>query len=308
MIIDTSSDSSSDSSSNSLESPELRSLFEEILRRAQAFRATPLDYFFPRDPSSIIPSDLRYLEQMAAGEHGDAPEEVQTRGRARRPCRFSHYLNGDPEEYREFCETYRIPADVTVRAGPTSRGGVGFREGELTLPLMAIIEGGVRFPLNPLLRRFLRALSLTTSQITVNTYRVISAISELRCREMLPFGLSELFLVYKLSRSGNPPRYYLSSRPDYLTLLIEGLPDSDEWADVYVCVSGNFMFGPNEVHDTPVQFDEGTPGLCSVFCFAVFLSFQLLSHLIFPVDLITVCLSGAAVVERYRRRAKREGS
>ena len=267
MIIETSSDSSSSSSEDSE--------FEELLRRAQAFRPTPLDYFFPRDPSSIVPFDLRsHLDQMVAGRRADAPEDVPTRSRARRPFRFSHYLNGDPEEYRAFCEKYNIPADVLVRAGPTSRGEVGFREGELALPLMAIIEGGVRFPLDPLLRRFLRALTLTSSQITVNTFRVISAISELRSREALPFGLAELFLVYKLSRSGNPPRYYLSSRPDYPTLLIEGLPDSDEWADVYVRVSGNFMFKPNEAHDTPVQFTEGTPGLLSAL---LLLFFRLLS-------------------------------
>lgn len=279
MVIEISSDSSSGSSGN----PESERLLDELLQQwnIRPTRATPLDFVLPPDSRLTIPFDPRHQpKQMEVGEQANAPEEVPVRGRARRPCRFSHYLNGDPEEYRSFCETYEIPADVVVRAGPSRREEVEYREGELTLPLMAIIEGGVRFPLDPFLRQFLRALTLTTSQITVNTYRVICSIANMRRRESLLFGLAELFCAYKISRSGNPPRYYLSSRPEFLSLLVDGLPDSDEWADTYVCVFGNFMFGRGEAHDTPVQWTEGVPGLSPALLFCCFFCLQLPSYLL----------------------------
>lgn len=263
MVIEISSDNSSSSSDSNTD----RDL-DELLKRLN-IRVTgdkPLDLIEPFNPATDPPFDPRFTfegmeteERPIAGQTGNAPERNTATPR-NRPCKFLHYFSGEPGEYWNFTQKYQIPEDVSVRLGPQSHGDVRYQEGHLTFPLMAIIEGGVRFPLDPFVRRFLRTLTLSSNQISVNTYRIICSISELRRRYDLPFGLEELFGAYKVSRSGNPPRWYLSSRTKFEELLIEGLPDSEEWASSYVVVSGNFMFGPDEARDTPVQWQMGSPG------------------------------------------------
>lgn len=73
------------------------------------------------------------------------------------------------------------------------------------------------------------------------------------------FRIEELFGAYSLGK--NPGQYYLASRPEFKDLLTESLPDSESWANTFVVVLGNFMFGPREVGNDPVQWNTGSPGL-----------------------------------------------
>lgn len=63
---------------------------------------------------------------------------------------------------------------------------------------MAITEGVIRFPLHQFVRRVLRMLNLTSSQLMVNSYWVITSIIELRKQYNLTFDLEELFGVYQV--------------------------------------------------------------------------------------------------------------
>ena len=46
-------------------------------------------------------------------------------------------------------------------------------------PVMAVLEGGVRFPMDPLLLDSLRFYSLCPDQLPPNFYRVVSCINRL---------------------------------------------------------------------------------------------------------------------------------
>lgn len=46
-------------------------------------------------------------------------------------------------------------------------------------PLMSILEGGIRFPIDPLVLRKLRFYGLCRDQIPPNFYRVVSCVSRL---------------------------------------------------------------------------------------------------------------------------------
>lgn len=105
------------------------------------------------------------------------------------------------------------------------------------------------------MRRVLQTLSLTSSKLSVNSYRVIISVIELRTRYNLTFGLEELFIVYQVGVHRDYDRWYLSYRSGYDELLINHLPDSKECASIYVSVTSNFMFGAGESLDTAVQFD-----------------------------------------------------
>ena len=46
-------------------------------------------------------------------------------------------------------------------------------------PLMSILEGGVRFPIDPILLNTLRYYGLSLDQLPPNFYRVVSCVSRL---------------------------------------------------------------------------------------------------------------------------------
>lgn len=71
----------------------------------------------------------------------------------------------------------------------------------------------------------------------------------------MTFGLEELFGVYLVGINRENNQYYLSYRMGYDTFLIYRLPDSEEWASIYVSIIGNFMFGAGESFDMVVQFE-----------------------------------------------------
>lgn len=125
----------------------------------------------------------------------EAPEKVR-RGKVKRPCTFLHFFNGEAGSYEKFAAAYSIPPDVRVRREASRPNDIQYREGELTFPLMAITKGRVRFPLHPFVRHVLWELTLTSSQLSTNSYRIITSIIELRKREVLNFGIEELFGAY----------------------------------------------------------------------------------------------------------------
>ena len=59
-----------------------------------------------------------------------------------------------------FCRDYNIPDDVTISLARVDAKLMGTRN-TTAFPIASIVEGGVRFPLNPLVRRFLHQVQLT---------------------------------------------------------------------------------------------------------------------------------------------------
>lgn len=171
---------------------------------------------------------------------------------------YLHYFNGSPGSCNDFCEKYRILSDVQV-ALVTDPENMPFEEGRLNLPLCAITEGGVRFPLDPLWKLVLHTLNLTTSRLSGNMFRIIMGVVELRKRHDLIFGMLELFEIYSLSYNGAAGRRLFSVRGKY-EHLVHTLPDSDPFINDFVTVMGNFMFGPDEPLTNSVRFDVGNAG------------------------------------------------
>jgi len=78
-----------------------------------------------------------------------------------------------------FREKFDIPNDVKVAYCHKSE--IALHRGEHTafFPLMAILEGGVKFPVDPLLLNTLRYYRLCPDQLPPNFYRVVSYVSRL---------------------------------------------------------------------------------------------------------------------------------
>ena len=105
-------------------------------------------------------------------------------------------------------------------------------------PLMAILEGGVRFPVDPLLLSTLSFYGLCLDQLPPNFYQVVSCVSRLNQIYGLQLNHHDINFMYNLC--GNlKSNYYLKVR-DVRVQLISCLLDSNRnSAGEYIRVSGN---------------------------------------------------------------------
>ena len=103
---------------------------------------------------------------------------------------------------------------------------------------MAILEGGVRFPVDPLLLSTLRFYGLCLDQLPPNFYQVVSCVSRLNRIYWLQLNHHDINFMYNLY--GNlKSNYYLKVR-DVRVQLISCLPDSNRnSAGEYIRVNGN---------------------------------------------------------------------
>ena len=126
----------------------------------------------------------------------------------------------------EFRRTYGVPDDVTLRLPPSGEASTsgGFPENEVEWPIIAITEGGVRFPLHPFLREFLYRCNLRPTQVSINFYRTVMGTLALAEKAGVMLGWEEIFHLYTLT--SNAGRYYLKAR-DARTKFVQFTPDRD---------------------------------------------------------------------------------
>ncbi|RWR75234.1 hypothetical protein CKAN_00360800 [Cinnamomum micranthum f. kanehirae] len=148
---------------------------------------------------------------------------------------------------------YEIPEDVLIRrADPADYALRSYSGGWMPFPLIAIVEGGVRFPLDPLLRACLSTWALSPCQLSPNGYKVIMGTAVLNKSLGIDLGVHDIEDVYDICKS-KEDGYYLRVRPQ-CTAFVTALEDSSKYAgDDLVCVSGNWEFGAEEdrVHRVP---------------------------------------------------------
>ena len=83
------------------------------------------------------------------------------------------------EAMEKFVVDYRIPSNVGLRY--YEEGGWHFmrQEGEVVIPMIAFIEGGMRIPMGPVMRDYLRHFRLTPTQCAVNVFRILGCVDTL---------------------------------------------------------------------------------------------------------------------------------
>ena len=118
---------------------------------------------------------------------------------------------------------------------------------------MAILEGGVRFPMDPLIIGTLRFYGLCPDQLPPNFYQVVSCVS--RLNQIFGLQLNHHDINFMYSLCGNiRSDYYLKTR-DMRVRLISCLLDSNRNSmGEFVWVSGNWLadelpcpFSPRDV-------------------------------------------------------------
>lgn len=87
-------------------------------------------------------------------------------GRFRRLCET-------PAAMDEFRRKYNILDNVVLSLAPLDAIRENSSWDRAHIPIVAIVEGGVRFPLHPLLRHVLNWYHLTPMQVSANVFRLI---------------------------------------------------------------------------------------------------------------------------------------
>ena len=153
---------------------------------------------------------------------------------------FAYLLNvGAP--LAAFRQNYSVLDDVEVAYCHESKIALHRGEGTTFFPLMSILEGGVRFPIDPLLLNTLRYYGLSPNQLPPNFYRVVSCV-----RLNQTFGLQldhhDINHMYNLCGK-KKSNYYLKVR-DMRVRLISCLPNFNRNSvGEYVRVRENWFAG-----------------------------------------------------------------
>ena len=152
---------------------------------------------------------------------------------------YAHLLNIEAS-LATFRQTFNILEDVNVAYCHESEIALHRGSNTAFFPSMAILEAGVRFPLDPLLLNTLRFYGLCPYQLPPNFYRVVSCVS--RLNQIYSLQLNHYDINYMYSLYGNKKtNYYLKVR-DMRVRLISCLLDSNRYsAGEFVRECGNWF-------------------------------------------------------------------
>ena len=125
---------------------------------------------------------------------------------------FSHLLSSEAS-LANFRAAYNVPGDVDIAYSHMGDINLHRRTSSniVFFPPMAILEGGVRFPVDPLIIGTLRFYGLCPDQLPLNFYRVVSCVSRLNQIFSLQLNHHDINFMYSLC--GNiKTDYYLKTR------------------------------------------------------------------------------------------------
>ena len=152
------------------------------------------------------------------------------------------FLLDTPASLAIFRQKFDITGDVEMAYCHESEIALHRGQGIAFFPLMAVLEGGVRFPVDPLVVSTLRYYGLCPDQLPPNFYWVVSCVSRLNHTFGLQLDHHDINHIYSLcgNKSSN---YYLKNR-DNRVWLISCLPDSNRNSiGEFVRVRGNWCAG-----------------------------------------------------------------
>ena len=154
---------------------------------------------------------------------------------------YSHLLSSEAS-LATFRAAYNVLKDVDIAYCHEDDIDIQRRRGVNTVffPLMAILEGGIRFPIDPLVIGTLRFYDLCPNQLPPNFYRVVSCDSRLKQLFELQLNYHDINFMYSLCDNIDS-NYYLKTR-DMRVQLISYLPDSNRNSvGEFVRVSANWF-------------------------------------------------------------------
>ena len=136
-----------------------------------------------------------------------------------------------------FKEKYHIPQEVSIQYCSTEEMTFDRKVGEVIIPIIAFIEGGMTVPMSRITKDYLRAHRLCPQQCAPNFFRVLGVIDALDRHLGLGltwYDVAHLYEGHIEARAG----FYLKSRSSVVKL-ISCLPKSNKgMKDDFLIMSG----------------------------------------------------------------------
>uniref|UniRef100_A0A2N9FK66 Transposase (putative) gypsy type domain-containing protein n=1 Tax=Fagus sylvatica TaxID=28930 RepID=A0A2N9FK66_FAGSY len=143
------------------------------------------------------------------------------------------------EKIVQFKSRYGIPEDVHIRYVPYGDIALLQRE-DLVLPIVAIVEGGVRIPMHTFLLRFLTNFRLNPLQCAPNVFRIVMGTAVLMEKLGLNLTVHDITYVYSLQTTGRDQYTLVARNVD--RKLVTGLLDSNKGRDEnFLVFTGNWQ-------------------------------------------------------------------
>ena len=89
--------------------------------------------------------------------------------------RFASLVN-TPEDIESFKARYCIPTRVSIRYCHQGEWHTMKQEGEVMIPMIGFIEGGMRLPMGSVTRDYLIAHRLCPTQCAPNMFRILGSV------------------------------------------------------------------------------------------------------------------------------------
>ena len=141
-----------------------------------------------------------------------------------------------------FKDKYHIPQEVSLRY--CSPEGLTFDQevGEVIIPMIAFIEGGMTIPIGSITRDYLRNHKLCPQQCASNFFRILRVVNTLDRHLGLGLTWHDVVHLYECHQQKGTG-FYLKSRSDAVRLIL-CLPKSNKgMKDDYLIISGPWYDG-----------------------------------------------------------------
>ena len=122
------------------------------------------------------------------------------------------------EGMRSFRAKYGIPPTMGMRYAAQGEWVGARKTGEVVIPMIAFIEGGMTIPMGTITKNYLRFFRLSPTQCTPNMFRVLGSIEALNERINLNLTHHDVNCVYSLHHLKGQG-YYLKSRHPEVRLI-----------------------------------------------------------------------------------------
>ena len=83
------------------------------------------------------------------------------------------------EAMEKFIADYRIPNTVGLRYYKEGEWHFMRQGGEVVIPIITFLEGGMRIPMGPVMKDYLRHFRLAPAQYAINVFRILGCVDAL---------------------------------------------------------------------------------------------------------------------------------
>ena len=113
----------------------------------------------------------------------------------------------------KFIADYRILSNVSLRYCKEGEWHFMREGGEVVILMIAFIEGGMRIPMGPMMRDYLRHFRLAPTQCTINVFRILGYVDTLNEKMGLRLTHHDVNWCYNLQHLKGKS-YYMKARDD----------------------------------------------------------------------------------------------